>query len=813
MKKLGILFFLLWNLSARAQAAEIPGRDFGGADLIPAEGDVLVGTFTNVGLFEVGVGTTVSVKSGMPLVLYASTISISGKLNGDARAQNRGNGGPPGSAGAAGSGAGSGGGAATSQGGGGGGHGDADGDSVSGGVGGLGGGGGTGGASHGSTGTVSSPLSPDDIRPGGGGGGGGGGGDAGGDGGDGGASIYLEASFLTISGTVTVNGGTGGAGTNLANCINNPGGGGGGAGGGILLRSPRSLNLSGGFLRATGGSGGDAVCNGAVPPHPGGGGGGGRIKIFSRQSSLSAVLLSTSAGRGGESFSSGSNGFAADGSSGTVSFGTVASSPTAFSLQAVYVTSAAWNWNSSVNWGDAPSDSRQFRLYESTAATPLEGFFKISTPSFSTSVTEESLAPNTTQARFLTAQTQWGDSLPSLTVSTHTLANRPGTASPAFSAVQTAQLTAQWSAGTPANPSYTLYEIHRSSRSNFIPADSSFIVGTSSIPLSLSPNTTYQFRVRAINLNNIPTEFGPTFSTSTLAAIPQNPTFSGLFISSLTLSWQNGGNPDPTLYTAQLSTDSFNTLVDSSQTVSLSATFFNLDPGTQYQTRVRAQNHGAIPTDFTLILSTTPGSNDPNPPSRPGRPQPDRLFSYDGSATFSWSASQSPSGVLDYFLEVGTAPGTSDFFSGNVGLTLSQTLSGLQSAKTYYARVRSRNNAGTFSEFSEASPGVAVWILQEVPAFSKPYNWPNPFDPQAQPTQIGFFLREPARVTLKIFTLQGDLVHERSEQVSAAGNQVWPWSGRNDLGSIVAPGGYIALILKHYPGGAEKQKFKIAILY
>ncbi len=43
-----------------AHAAMLVGGDYAGADLVPADGDVLKGTFTNVGTFHVVPGVEVT---------------------------------------------------------------------------------------------------------------------------------------------------------------------------------------------------------------------------------------------------------------------------------------------------------------------------------------------------------------------------------------------------------------------------------------------------------------------------------------------------------------------------------------------------------------------------------------------------------------------------------------------------------------------------------------------------------------------------------------------------------------------------------
>ncbi len=735
----------LFLLLARppAQAAIIAGRDCGGLDLIcdgsavcgAAEtcgnGDTLQGTFSNVRLFSIGVGTTVFVYQGTPLVIYASTVSIFGTINGVGGGTVGGSGGASGAAGVRSSGStglgagpsGAGAGGALYKGGGGGGYGNSGGQ-------GGGSGGGAGGAAYFSSGTVTLPISRDDAAMGSGGGGGGGGDNANassGAGGPGGASVYLEASSITFAGngSVLADGAAGASATDL-NVGNHPGGGGGGGGGGIVIRAPGYAWFGGsGSLSAKGGNGGHVQTPAGGTLNPGGGGAGGRIKLYYVSPSSFSIILSTAigfvGGKGGGTGNFESTGTVNNGSTGTISFGIIASSPSNVAVGPVFITSITWSWNSSLAWGDGVSGIREFHVHASSSLPPLPSPQK-SVLSTVSSVIEEGLLPNTTYSRFITAFTDWGDSLPSLVVTTHTLANTPGPPSgvSTFSAVQQTGLTFNWGPGSPPNHSSTTYEVWLSTVSDFsAAAQTGFVVGLSSSPGGLTPETVYYLRVRAVNSDGIRTPFTQTFSIAT---------------------------------------------------------------------------------------STVP-------PQPPGAPRADSPFSYDGTATFRWSAASSASGIQYYVFEIGTIPGTADFASVNVGNVLSYTVAGLATGRTYYARVRAQSNADLSSSFSDSSPPVSVFVPAQAARISKPYNWPNPFDPQTGPTNIGFSLEEAADVTLRIYTLQGDLVHEESRRVDAAGNQVWTWNGSNDAGRRVAPGGYIAQIRKAYAGRSDTQRFKIAVLY
>jgi hypothetical protein len=74
-------------------------------------------------------------------------------------------------------------------------------------------------------------------------------------------------------------------------------------------------------------------------------------------------------------------------------------------------------------------------------------------------------------------------------------------------------------------------------------------------------------------------------------------------------------------------------------------------------------------------------------------------------------------------------------------------------------------------------------------------NYPNPFHPGEAPTTIAYKLDDNATVTMKIFTLTGGLVFEKSfspgSQGGSAGLNTILWDGRNGKGDVVASGGYV----------------------
>ncbi|MEK7874536.1 MAG: fibronectin type III domain-containing protein, partial [Chloroflexota bacterium] len=145
-------------------------------------------------------------------------------------------------------------------------------------------------------------------------------------------------------------------------------------------------------------------------------------------------------------------------------------------------------------------------------------------------------------------------------------------------------------------------------------------------PAGLSPNTTYQLFVSALNNNGVDTLFVGLGATVTLAAEPSGPSvFWGTGVSSFSVTWNSNGNPlAVTTYTVQASSSSSfggagDTVISESTLPAggPSKTFTSLLPNTLYYVRAFAQNHAGLATGFGALGSTATlaqiPSSDPAP--------------------------------------------------------------------------------------------------------------------------------------------------------------------------------------------------------
>src|SRR4029450_6403675 len=91
------------------------------------------------------------------------------------------------------------------------------------------------------------------------------------------------------------------------------------------------------------------------------------------------------------------------------------------------------------------------------------------------------------------------------------------------------------------------------------------------------------------------------------------------------------------------------------------------------------------------------------------------------------------------------------------------------------------------------------------------HNYPNPFSAGNGETRIAYFMDAPANVTLKIYAMTGDLVHEESipsgDPRAQSGPQETTWDGRNDKGEVVRNGVYMCVL----NAGGKSAKIRIAV--
>ncbi|MCD6413614.1 MAG: fibronectin type III domain-containing protein [Elusimicrobia bacterium] len=178
--------------------------------------------------------------------------------------------------------------------------------------------------------------------------------------------------------------------------------------------------------------------------------------------------------------------------------------PSNFSGIAQSTTAISWSWT------DNSSNEDGFTFYAGGL------LYKLSANT--TEYQETGLFPNTSYYRYAEAYNASGSSA-SAPSTVYTLANPPTDAS--FSSVGFSSLTFSWNSNS--NPAMTVWEIFRST-DNFSTSTTTLkdfsdgYTSTAYTDSSLSPNTTYWYKIRAFNGDGIQTEF-ILISTNTLGQV------------------------------------------------------------------------------------------------------------------------------------------------------------------------------------------------------------------------------------------------------------------------------------------------------
>ncbi len=119
--------------------------------------------------------------------------------------------------------------------------------------------------------------------------------------------------------------------------------------------------------------------------------------------------------------------------------------------------------------------------------------------------------------------------------------------------------------------------------------------------------------------------------------------------------------------------------------------------------RLRNANGASNVTSDTIGLDTVS-------PAAPQAPTDGGVFSLVPQVTLQWNAPADPapgSGIASYFGQFGSAPGSGDLFYGDLGNTLTKTISALPGT-TVYGRVLAIDRAGNTSDWSPASDGIFI---------------------------------------------------------------------------------------------------------
>ncbi|MDE2509622.1 MAG: fibronectin type III domain-containing protein [Elusimicrobia bacterium] len=374
-----------------------------------------------------------------------------------------------------------------------------------------------------------------------------------------------------------------------------------------------------------------------------------------------------------------------------LSLATLASPPTNMSVTAVYGSSAAVSWNAGGNPAGTP-----FEVSVSTDNFALN----ISTPvAFSSNLTAAAttlynLSSGTTYYFRVRARNLAGVATAfAATASTPTLPGALGP--PSGAALGVSSIT--WSWTNTVGPVVQGYNVYSAATGLLLAAATS----TAYVQTGLAANTPYGIAVVALDASGA----GPPSAAATtyaLAAPPSATAFSAIYVSSLTVAWNNGGNPAATVFEVRRATDGVSFALVSSQTA-VAFTDTQLGNATYYY-KIRALNGNGIASVYDATISTFMAGQPPAPPSGL------TLANSSGTAvTLTWNASPGP-GLIQYDIYWDSGTGAVNYAAAYSTVAASTTsfTTGLLAPGTYYFAVRAKNSIFLEEQNTNVRASIAV---------------------------------------------------------------------------------------------------------
>ncbi len=185
------------------------------------------------------------------------------------------------------------------------------------------------------------------------------------------------------------------------------------------------------------------------------------------------------------------------------------------------------------------------------------------------------------------------------------------------------------------------------------------------------------------------------------------------------------------------------------------------------------------------------------------------FFVTNQSVIIQWLPNAEPD-LAGYIIHYGTAS-RSYSYTATVGMATSHTVENLQQGREYFFAVTAYDTAGNESHFSDE---VSIYLSDEgdiinLEGAENFYNFPNPFDPEDEYTQIRYVLKRTESVTIVILDVTGQKIRSLSTSMTKTpGEHVEDlWDGRDDKGNFVANGIYYA----HLKSESLNQYITIAV--
>ncbi|MHB2025875.1 MAG: kelch repeat-containing protein [Elusimicrobiota bacterium] len=517
-------------------------------------------------------------------------------------------------------------------------------------------------------------------------------------------------------------------------------------------------------------------------------------------------------------------------------FSNIVSTQTRISVISVSGSPCASNGTTCIQWTwTSPGGGvNHYNVYNATAPGVV-----IATPTL-TSFADSGLAINSARSIAVSAVTSQGEGPLSSPATAYTLAAVPGSVSPSIVVLDSGSFLGAWAPN--GNPGGTQYEMRV-----FVGGSLIGTLSTSALNIvfnAVSPAASvFNAQVAAVNQAGVASPFLNIGSSATFAEAPSNLTVTGITATSISLSWNTGGNSSSATYQVDYSTDNFASsdviaLPFSSDFNGSSDTITGLASTLIYYARVQARNAFGQTTAFSNAVSTQPFNAGASTGTLGGILLPNAPNFLQGFLPNGMTISvNAPAGVVTsnvtvFISTMNFAVSPCPNAVNSTGFLI-QTQPVIEPLKPYYMTVSYMpasipfpadqislmriDAGGTCVPLVSAIDGVNHIVNATVNHFSEfvlaqqtpggsaggAKIFPNPFFPSRGNGYVTVS-NAPAGARVRIFTLHGELVFDGNADDSG----VAIWQGANRAGRPVASGIYLIAV----EGSGSKHIFKLVVL-
>lgn len=264
----------------------------------------------------------------------------------------------------------------------------------------------------------------------------------------------------------------------------------------------------------------------------------------------------------------------------------------------------------------------------------------------------------------------------------------------------------------PLNYEFRLYDITNGSFVNVSGSTNWQSIGANTsltlTSLALANSRNYTLRVRAINSAGMNSSDASSDGIIVDVDVPNAPTVTSATHTNQS-KWTAANQPEFAFNSSDATSqiESFSYVFDTNNVTvpddisenGINVTFAAVADGILYfhvKAKDNASNWGGV-THYRILADIT----------KPSTPQMNATQSTNTTnITLSWTASSDISGINEYYLEVGTSLDGNNTFAASIGNVTSYGVTVSQPG-TYYARVKARNGADLWSDWSSGAPAVS----------------------------------------------------------------------------------------------------------